>query len=218
MPRKIHKIAHKIVWRHAFRRFAGVIVLALGLPFFWTCDDQKKDTPPKAASTKVGIAKSASSDPVKSSAVSVGKAASSETIKTSVANPPKAKDVAKTRIYNPNEQPDPFVPLFKATETPQASSDRNTAGRIKGPLEKISLNLLKLVAIVRAPSGDRALVEDRTGKGYIIKKGTYIGSNSGVVTKITKNSILIREASKNLAGEAVSRDIELTLRKPAGGE
>lgn len=216
----LHTI-HKIIGTKTRQRFVGLFVLALGLPFFWTCDDQKNDVTDSISivSKKEVAEKSISSDPVKPSGEGLGPAASSETLKTAVASAPEAKKAAQPRIYNPDKQSDPFLPLFKEeTETSQAAAEQNIPGRIKGPLEKMSLNQLKLVAIVRAPSGDRALVEDRTGKGYILKKGAYIGPNSGVVTQITQNSILIKETSKNLAGETVSQDIKLTLRKPAGGE
>ena len=37
------------------------------------------------------------------------------------------------------------------------------------PLERIDLSQLKLVAIIVSKSGNTALLEDATGKGYVIK-------------------------------------------------
>jgi type IV pilus assembly protein PilP len=82
--------------------------------------------------------------------------------------------------------------------------------------KKIGLDQLKLVAIIRASTGSRALVEDTVGKGYIIKNGTYIGLNSGMVTQINPNSVVIEEELENLKGELVLQNTEIKLQKPAG--
>lgn len=130
--------------------------------------------------------------------------------------------VAVKRIYDPAERLNPFVPLFKA-DTPDSSVQQVQANastrkrRIpQTQLEKIGIGQLKLVAVIRADSGDRALVEDSAGKGYIVKKGTYIGLNSGIVTQIAKGSITIEEESEDLMGELVIQNIEMKLQKPAG--
>jgi type IV pilus assembly protein PilP len=83
-------------------------------------------------------------------------------------------------------------------------------------LERISLNQLKLVAVIRASSGNRGLVEDNSGKGYIIKNGTYIGLNSGIVTQINANKVIVEEELENLMGELVLQNTEIKLQKPAG--
>ena len=108
---------------------------------------------------------------------------------------------------------DPFEPLFK--DTPVSRKRRKRPSK-RTPLEKISLGQLKLVAIIRAPSGNKALVEESSGKGYVIKKGTYIGLNSGKIIKIEKDNILIEEEIQNIQGNIEVRQIELKLQKPSG--
>jgi len=108
---------------------------------------------------------------------------------------------------------DPFEPLFK-DETVAREKKKKRIPRT--PLEKLSLGQLKLVAIIRAPSGNKALVEESSGKGYVIKKGTYIGLNSGKIIKIEKDNILIEEEIQNIQGNIEIRQIELKLRKPSG--
>ena len=84
------------------------------------------------------------------------------------------------------------------------------------PLEKISLSQLKLVAIIRGPSGNKACVEEASGKGYIIKKGDYIGLNSGKVVKILSDNIVIEEEVENSIGDLTKRKKEIKLPKPVG--
>jgi type IV pilus assembly protein PilP len=108
---------------------------------------------------------------------------------------------------------DPFEPLFKD----ESAVSKKKKKRIpRTPLEKLSLGQLKLVAIIRAPSGNKALVEEDSGKGYVIKEGTYIGLNSGKIIKIEKDNILIEEEIQNIQGNIEVRQIELKLRKPSG--
>ena len=81
---------------------------------------------------------------------------------------------------------------------------------------RVAISQLKLSAIMRTSRGNSAIVEDATGKGYVIHKGTYIGLNSGQVTKIDKDHVEIEEEIENVMGELVIQNTELKLQKPAG--
>jgi type IV pilus assembly protein PilP len=121
--------------------------------------------------------------------------------------------------YNPKGKVDPFAPLLQ-DESVAAAAGKLTAksdpSRPKTPLEKIDLGQLKLVAIVTAPDGNRALVEEASGKGYIIKEGTYIGLNSGKVVGIKGDKVLIEEEFEDIYGKTVMKKKEITLPKPPG--
>ncbi len=82
------------------------------------------------------------------------------------------------------------------------------------PLEKLDLSQLKLVAILRAQSGNRALVEEDSGKGYVIKKGTYIGTHSGKVAKILSDRIIVEEEVEDIYGKISVRKKEIKLKPP----
>jgi len=75
-----------------------------------------------------------------------------------------------------------------------------------------------LVAIMRAPSGNKALVEEASGKGYIVTKGTYLGINSGRVIKVLKDRIIIEEEVESIVGKSTIQERELKLQKPLGEE
>lgn len=115
---------------------------------------------------------------------------------------------------------DPFAPLFKdepEVKKQQMIEKAETTRRIPlTPLEKIDLGQLKLVAIVKAASGDKALVEEANGKGYIVTRGTYIGINSGRIVDILKDRIVIEEEIEDLLGKVSISRRELTLQKPPG--
>jgi len=120
--------------------------------------------------------------------------------------------------YNPEGKTDPFAPLFKEGVT-SGPEKQNKERRIpRTPLEMVDLGQLKLVAIMHAKSGNKALVEEASGKGYIVAKGSYMGINSGRVVKILKDSIIIEEEAENIMGKRIIQERELKLQKPLGEE
>jgi len=119
-------------------------------------------------------------------------------------------------LYDPVGRIDPFAPLIRSRSEGRPAKKKIKKRVPRTPLEKMDFGQMKLVAIVKSPKGNRALVEEASGKGYIISKGTYMGLNSGKVTEILKNRIVIEEAVENVLGEVVSKKRELKLLKPPG--
>jgi len=74
------------------------------------------------------------------------------------------------------------------------------------------------VGIIFASSGNKALVEDASGKGFVIKKGTRIGINSGRVIKILKARVVVEEEAESILGKTSLVKRELKLQKPPGEE
>jgi type IV pilus assembly protein PilP len=115
---------------------------------------------------------------------------------------------------------DPFEPLFREEKPAERPSDKKVQKRKKRvpqtPLEKIDLGQLKLTAIIRTPAGNKALVEESSGKGYIIDKGTWIGVHSGQVQQITEDAVIVEEEIENAIGEVALTTRELKLQKPPG--
>jgi type IV pilus assembly protein PilP len=119
--------------------------------------------------------------------------------------------------YNPKGKINPFEPLIGEV----GPQDAVGALRLKkrnpqSPLEKLDMAQLKLVAILQAPSGNRAVVEDSSGKGYIVKEGTYLGLNSGKVVGIQLDKVTIEEEYEDIKGNTIVKKNEITLPKPPG--
>lgn len=119
-------------------------------------------------------------------------------------------------LYDPVGRIDPFAPLIRSQSESRPAKKKIKKRVPRTPLEKMDFSQMKLVAIVKSAKGNRALVEEAGGKGYIISKGTYMGLNSGKVTEILKDRIVIEEDVENVLGEVVSRKRELKLQKPPG--
>lgn len=124
-------------------------------------------------------------------------------------------------IYRPAGKVDPFLPLFE--EKPAAPDESADAEKKKKkrrmpltPLERVDLSQLKLVGIIQAPNENKALVEEASGKGYIIKKGTFIGIHAGRVLEIQKDRVIVEEEVENVLGQYTLEKKELKLQKPPG--
>jgi len=110
---------------------------------------------------------------------------------------------------------DPFVSyLVTLSERGQAllrEREARLSNRPREVLENFDLSTLKLVAIYTM-GGDRvAMIQDNTGKGYIVRRGNYMGKNNGRIEKIGNNSLYLVEQVLDPAGQITDRQVTLTL-------
>ena len=114
---------------------------------------------------------------------------------------------------NPQLMHDPFTPLAVVDEKPPPPPEELP------PLQKLELSQIKLVAVVIADEKTRALVEDSTGMGYIIRMGTEIGppQKNGKVIEIEPDKVVIAQETKDYMGNMKEQKYELKLH-PIEGE
>ncbi len=127
-------------------------------------------------------------------------------------------------FYNPQGKIDPFEPIFRDKPAVEKVSGKKggTSWKMRvprTPLEKIALNQLTLTAVIlRRGGNNRALVEEASGKGYVIKKGTSMGTRWGRVVEIKKEMVVVEEETENMLGEVVLNRREMKLQKPFGDD
>ena len=135
------------------------------------------------------------------------------------AEPEPGPETKMARLpYNPVGKKDPFQPLFKEEPKPQEQKTAKPKApeRPRTPLERIDLGQLRLTAIVFSQTRPRAMVEEATGKGYVLEIGTPIGLERGQVTNISRDRIVIEHIKTDDFGNTTSQRRELKLQKPAG--
>jgi type IV pilus assembly protein PilP len=113
--------------------------------------------------------------------------------------------------YNPIGKRDPFKPFITLGPKKPIATARLT------PLQRYEVSELRLVGILRGAAGYRALVEDASGKGFIITKGTLIGRENGRVKEIHDDRVIIKQTHKDIFGEIKEREISIRLKKPEEG-
>ncbi len=105
---------------------------------------------------------------------------------------------------------DPFAPIIMKEEKKAKAGERP-------PLERYGLFEFKLTGIIWQGFGYNALVEGPDGKGYVVRVGTIMGPNKGVVKKITQDRMIIQEKFKNFSGGTERKEIVIELRKKQEG-
>ncbi len=108
-------------------------------------------------------------------------------------------------VYDPTGKRDPFRPFIRKEVAVKPK------GVVLSPLQRYDLSQLKLVAIIVGSGEDRAMVEDSEGKGYIIKKGTYIGNKFGRVKEILSDRVIVVEKYRDYLGRVRTREVILKL-------
>ncbi len=125
------------------------------------------------------------------------------------------KETTAAGSYDPKGKIDPFEPLFQQEPAGKAQKKKVRKGPLT-PLEKVDLSQLKLTGVILAQSGNRALIKEASGKGYIVKAGTPIGINSGKILQILKDRIVVEEEVEDVMGNVSVQKREMTLQKPPG--
>jgi len=114
-----------------------------------------------------------------------------------IANSPKF-------LYDPSGKRDPFKPFDLAPQI-------DLTGR--EDLERYPLDQLRLTAVMRAGDEPSALIVNRAGHGYTVRKGTKVGINGGEIIEILEDKLLILETSEDFTGVTSTRTVELLLRR-----
>ncbi|MGD9158908.1 MAG: pilus assembly protein PilP [Desulfobacteraceae bacterium] len=124
--------------------------------------------------------------------------------------PPALKGSAGTEkkerkyLYNPAGKTDPF----KSFIVEQEAIKKNENEKPRTYLETLELSQLTVSVIIIGQKDKWAMVKDNKGDGHVIKEGTPIGINRGVVYKIQPHEVIIREEVRDsLTGKKVPRDV-----------
>ncbi|PIE59953.1 MAG: hypothetical protein CSA32_01420 [Desulfobulbus propionicus] len=124
------------------------------------------------------------------------------------------QNLQETYEYQLEERSDPFVPFISkkaATSTPDPDEIIEEDKVLTG-MQLFEPGQLTLVAVLQNQGRAIAMVEDVTGKGYILKKNILIGKK-GMVTDILPNKVLITETSKTRSGREIYNTVTMKLNK-----
>jgi Tfp pilus assembly protein PilP len=121
---------------------------------------------------------------------------------------PMEKQEQTGQPYNPEGKPDPFQPA-------KVSLEAKGGGKYKFlPLEQFEVSDFVLIGIISGPGAKKAMVQDATGKGFLVQVGTRIGKRGGTVSRIAEKEIIIVEPYRDYRGRKVFREIALKIPQP----
>lgn len=120
---------------------------------------------------------------------------------------PAASEIAQKSgayEYTGLDRRDPFAPLVS----------KRDGGREKGlsPLESYDITEMKIIAVLWDKKKYFAVISLPDGKSYNVTDGTKVGSHGGLITKITKDTVVVRERIRDASGVMSPRDTVLRLR------
>jgi len=138
---------------------------------------------------------------------------------------------ATTPVVTPIKEPPPFVPvayteasspdpfdlnrLADALRAQNAGNDallRIEQKRRKEPLEALGLDSITMVGSIHRKGQQEALVK-ANNLIYQVRVGNYMGENYGKITKITEDSINLREIVQDSSGVWVERNTTMQLQE-----
>jgi Tfp pilus assembly protein PilP len=127
--------------------------------------------------------------------------------------PIEIKKSTSTFEYQIEGRQDPFMPFL----TERSTNNENLDEIIDGDQNLTGMQLfepgqLTLVALMVSGTGKYAMVQDFTGKGYVIEEGTKIGRR-GVVSNIVQNKVIIEEQALTRGGKTLINKIAMVLKK-----
>jgi len=111
--------------------------------------------------------------------------------------------------YDPTGKRDPFRSFIYTADT--GSRDA------RGPLEQFDLAQLDVVAVVWGTDRPRAVVADPSGRGYIVREGTYMGKNEGRIIGIADNALVVKESYVDYFGDTTTKDVTMRVRADKEG-
>ncbi len=193
------------------KRAGPFVLLALALCVVVACavGGCKNEPPPPRQVTQKVVSTPAPAPP-EQEATDPG----SDTKDTLPLKPPEEKQEAD--LFLPKSERDPFK-SFVTTST-QTIARTQKAPTIKTPLQRYSLDQLKVVGIIAGGTMWKALLEDDVGKGYVVSTGDAVGSEGGKITSIQEDRIIIDSTYRDVLGNEKMRRITKKLYVSEEGE
>lgn len=119
-------------------------------------------------------------------------------------------DTALAFSYDPEGKPDPFKSYVRQLVAIQQAD-------LSSPLQRFDLSQLTVTGIIWSSEKPRALIEDPTGKGYVVQTGAAIGKNRGRIVFIGDNRVTVKETYVDSADQATTTEVDMYLYEKNGG-
>lgn len=117
--------------------------------------------------------------------------------------------------YEAGELKDPFNPAKIEAERKSRTGGGGTKpdfDRFKEPLEAYPLESLKMVGLIKKGKMLNAVM--LAGKAvHLVKIGSYMGQNFGIIVNITESEVQLKELVQDLAGDWEERTSTLQLQE-----
>jgi Tfp pilus assembly protein PilP len=152
----------------------------------------------------------------KGSAATTQEVAKPEPASESSPSEPSPEGAQEISAFQPKAKRDPFKSFVTTTDEVRTESEKKK--EIKTPLQRYSLDQLKVVGIIGGGNVRKALVEDDVGKGYVVVVGDVIGTEGGEISSIEEDRIIVQSTYRDVLGNKKVRRITKKLYTLEEGE
>ena len=123
---------------------------------------------------------------------------------------------AQTNQMDFSTKKDPFKPYVAVKiSTPAELAKQKQEMKPVLPLHSFDVSQFRLIGTVADVKGNKAMVVDPTGKGYVLKVGMTIGKNEGKITRIESSGVDVVEQFRDENNKVRKETIRIPLlRKP----
>lgn len=127
------------------------------------------------------------------------------------------KDYEEVYEYDPSGLRDPFVALIQEKKVEAKQVPAQPTGPLE-PLQNYEISKIALIGVILGMTEPKAMVSTPDGKSFIVKKGSKIGRNNGVVSVIDTIGVHIEETYIDFSGKTRSSTKSIELPKREGGK
>jgi len=111
-------------------------------------------------------------------------------------------------VYSPIGKRDPFQNVFGNREDQPVRVE----GRKPTPLQRWSLDQLRLSLTVTGTSSPMAMLEDPENRGWPVRLGDFVGKNWGKVTSLQRDQIVVTETiTDHSTGRVYPQNIKILV-------
>lgn len=116
--------------------------------------------------------------------------------------------------YDVENRADPFAPFVSgpAKTNPITPDEIMDNEEVLTGMQLFEPGQLTLVALMMTGGDTLAMVQDFTGRGYVVEEGMQIGRR-GVISKITEDKLLITETAYTRSGKTLTNEIAMVLKR-----
>ncbi len=108
--------------------------------------------------------------------------------------------------YEPAGRRDPFFSLILMERLQEAKTEKLP------PLQRYPVEQFRVQGIVWERTGYVAMLHAPDGRGYMVRSGSIVGRNKGIVKQITPKAVVVEERLR-LRGELQTKVTTLELHK-----
>ena len=108
---------------------------------------------------------------------------------------------------------DPFRPFISINDLKSKNKGQQEDKKAGLPIHSFDVSQFRVIGIVTDSKGNKAMVVDPAGKGYVLRVGMTIGPNEGKIIRIDASGVEVIEQSRDAFNKVRKETVRIPLLK-----